>query len=303
MHRRSIPGMIVVLAALATGRAGLRADEPTGSIRGTIKFGLYPLPRGTLSLHAAGAPPRSARIRDGGFAMDRLAPGTFRVAIDAEGIPGRFADPATSGLTVRVEEGRNAIRFDLRAEGIEAGQPAPHLMAHGPDGNIVIESHLRGKVVLLAFWRIGSRDGATEAQFDLLRKIRREFRQHEDFQMISLCADVMEEDGGNEAWNEFVMGQGRVDYGDGRRRFIDDNRWWQCMGIAGVFALPAAPRFGVTREPQLFLIDRHGRFAAVRIPEEKLRAEIRRRSHPTGEGGWTGGSDALDGAPFRGSRG
>jgi hypothetical protein len=276
VHRRSIPGLIVFLAVLAIGRAGLRADEPTGSIQGTIKFGLYPLPKGRLSLHAAGAPPRTARIKDGGFAMDRVAPGTFRVSIDAEGIPKRYAEPATSGLSVRVKEGRNAIRFDLHAEGIEPGQPVPYLMAHGPDGNIVIESHLRGKVVLLAFWRIGSRGAATEAQNDLLRQIRREFRQSEDFQMISLCADAMEEEGGGDAWNEFVMGQGRVDYGDGRRRFIDDNRWWQCTGIAGVSALPAAPRFGVTRQPQLFLIDRHGRFAAVRIPEEKLREEIRK---------------------------
>jgi hypothetical protein len=276
MHRPSIPGLIVFLAVLAIGRAGLRADEPTGSIQGTIKFELYPLPRGQLSLHAAGVPPRSSRIKNGGFAMDRVAPGTFRISIDAEGIPKRYADPATSGLTVRVKEGRNAIRFDLRAEGIEAGQPAPHLMAEGPDGNIVIESHLRGKVVLLAFWRIEARNAATEAQFDLLRKIRREFRQSEDFQMISLCADAMEVEGGNDAWIEFVMGQGRVDYGDGRRRFIDDSRWWQCTGIAGVFALPAAARFGVTRQPQLFLIDRQGRFAAVRIPEEKLRGEIQK---------------------------
>jgi hypothetical protein len=276
MRRRSIIGLIVYLSTLAIGRAGLRADEPAGSIQGTIKFGLYPLPKGRLSLQTAGAPPRTARIKDGGFAMDRVAPGTFRVAIDAEGIPKRYVDPATSGLTVQVKEGRNAIRFDLQPEGIEPGQPAPHLMAEGPDGNIVIESHLRGKVVLLAFWRIGSRGAASEAQYDLLRKIRREFRQSEDFQMISLCADAMEEEGGGDAWNEFVMGQGRVDYGDGRRRFIDDSRWWQCTGIAGVTALPAAPRFGVTRQPQLFLIDRHGRFAAVRIPEEKLRGEIQK---------------------------
>ncbi len=276
MHRLPVAVPMVLVAVLAVGRSGLRADEPTGSVQGTIKFGLYPLPKGKLSLHAAGAPPKSARIDEGGFAMDRVAPGLFRVAIDAEGIPKRYADPATSGLTVLVKEGRNAVRFDLRAEGIEPGRPVPYLMAHGPDGNIVIDSHLRGKVVLLAFWRIDDRGGATEAQYELLRKIRREFRQSEDFQMISLCADAMEVEGGGDAWNEFVMGQGRVDYGDGRRRFIDDSRWWQCTGIGGGPALPAAPRFGVTRQPQLFLIDRHGRFAAVRIPEEKLRAEIQK---------------------------
>ncbi len=87
--------------------------------------------------------------------------------------------------------------------------------------------------------------------------------------MISLCDDALDVEGGNDAWNEFVMGQGRVDYGDGGRRFIDDSRWWQCFGIGGGPALPAA-RFGVTRQPQLFLIDRHGRFVS--------RIRMRRRS-------------------------
>jgi hypothetical protein len=58
------------------------------------------------------------------------------------------------------------------------------------------------------------------------------------------------EGGGPEKWSEFIIGQGKVDYGDGKRRFIDDSRWWQCMGIAGP-SLPSAPRFGVRREPQL----------------------------------------------------
>lgn len=63
MHRPPIAGLMVVVTAVAIDRAGLRADEPTGSIRGTIKIDLYPLPKGRLSLHAAGAPPRTARIR------------------------------------------------------------------------------------------------------------------------------------------------------------------------------------------------------------------------------------------------
>ncbi len=86
MHRLPVAVLMVLVTVLAIGGSGLRADEPTGSIQGTIKFGLYPLPKGKLSLHAAGAPPKSARIDEGGFAMDRVAPGLFRVAIDAENL-------------------------------------------------------------------------------------------------------------------------------------------------------------------------------------------------------------------------
>jgi hypothetical protein len=91
--------------------------------------------------------------------------------------------------------------------------------------------------------------------------------------IISLCVNVREEDGTWEAWNEFVLGQGKVDYGDGERRFIDDSRWWQCTDTPSP-ALPSAPRYGVGRKPDAFLIDPEGRFVAVRIPPQELRREV-----------------------------
>ena len=64
-----------------------------------------------------------------------------------------------------------------------------------------------------------------------------------------------------------------VDYEDGKPRFIDDSRWWQCMDIGGP-ALPSAPRYGVGRRPEAFLIGPDGRFIAVRIPVQELRREV-----------------------------
>ena len=78
-------------------------------------------------------------------------------------------------------------------------------------------------------------------QFARLREIRREFAGNETLLIISLCVNATSEEGAAEAWNQFVIGQGVVDYGDGKRRFIDDSRWWQCMDIGGP-TLPSAPR-------------------------------------------------------------
>ena len=64
-----------------------------------------------------------------------------------------------------------------------------------------------------------------------------------------------------------------MDYGDGKRRFIDDSRWWQCMDIGGS-ALPSTPRYGVSRRPEAFLIGPDGRFIAGRIPAKELRREV-----------------------------
>lgn len=282
MHRLSprAPMGIAIAAAIGlTGAIGpwILAGQSERTIRGTVTVEDDLLPTGRVTVHPADDPPISARLKDGRFSMADVPPGSHAVSIDAEGIAKRYADPASSGLSIRVDDRPGPIRVDLRAEGIEVGQPAPHILAHGPDGNIVDERGLRGKLVLLAFWFTRSPSKAVERQYALLREIRREFRGHEEFLIISLCADVMEEEGrGNEFWNEFILGQPPINDGKGKHRLIDDSRWWQCMGIAGVNALPTAPRFGVRRVPRLFLIGPDGRFAAVRIPEAMLREEIRK---------------------------
>jgi hypothetical protein len=96
-------------------------------------------------------------------------------------------------------------------------------------------------------------------QFAWLREICREFAGNEKLLIISLCVNATSEEGAAEAWNQFVIGQGVVDYGAEERRFIDDSRWWQCMGIGiGGPALPSAPRYGVGHKPETFLIDPDG---------------------------------------------
>jgi hypothetical protein len=64
-----------------------------------------------------------------------------------------------------------------------------------------------------------------------------------------------------------------VDYGDGKRRFIDDSRWWNAAELLASF-VPTSPRFGVARYPDAFLIGPDGRFLAVRISNNGLRDEV-----------------------------
>lgn len=191
MHRLSRRALMGLGFAPAIGLAGalgprLVAGAPERTIRGTVTVEGYPLPTGRLTLHPAGDPPISAKVEDGWFTMADIPAGSHTVSIVAEGLARRSADPATSGLSIRVDDGPGPIRLELRAEGIEAGQPAPHLMAYGPDGNIVDDRGLRGKVVLLALWASRSPGKAVERQYALLREIRREFLGHEAFQIISL---------------------------------------------------------------------------------------------------------------------
>jgi hypothetical protein len=97
--------------------------------------------------------------------------------------------------------------------------------------------------------------------------------RYEKLLIISLCVNVTTEEGAADEGNKFVLGQGKADYGDGKRRLIDDSRWWQCMDIGGP-ASPSAPRYGVGRRPEAFLIDPDGPFVAVRIALQELRREV-----------------------------
>ena len=168
---------------------------------------------------------------------------------------------------------QNSIQFDLLTEGIEVGRPAPYKMAHGPDGNFVVGGHLGGKLVLQAFWRMDSSVEVRDRQYAAPARDPQGVPRGRDFLIMSFCSDVECEEGEVDKWYEYILGRGKIDYVDCKRRFIDDSRWWQCTGISGP-VLPGTPGLGFRREPQLFLIGPNGKFAAVRIPEKSLGTEI-----------------------------
>jgi hypothetical protein len=203
----------MTIAGLATSLlATARAEETTGSVRGTVAIAGYPLPTAKVFLHPDGGKAIASRVVDGAFAFEKVPVGSLRVSVREECLANRYADPATSGLSVKVKGGSNEVRLDLEAEGIEVGRHAPPLPAHGPDGNFLRAADLRGRYVLLAFWFAGTNDPVTERQFARLREIRREFAGQKKLLIISLCVNANTEEGAAEAWDKFVIGQGVVDY-------------------------------------------------------------------------------------------
>lgn len=96
--RISLQRSAVLVSAFGLGtliQAGTLSKDPTGSIQGTITFGGYPLPTGRLLFHPAGAPPKSAKLKDGIFKMDGIPAGSLRVSIDA----GKYQSPIVSTLS------------------------------------------------------------------------------------------------------------------------------------------------------------------------------------------------------------
>jgi toxin HigB-1 len=103
----TIAGLAAAIAATA------RAEETTGSIRGTVTIVGNPLPKAQVVLHSGSGKAISGRVRGGAFTFEKLPAGTLRVSVTGEGVPRRYADPGTSGLPVRVKAGSSQVRLDL----------------------------------------------------------------------------------------------------------------------------------------------------------------------------------------------
>jgi hypothetical protein len=63
------------------------AEEPTGSVRGTLTVVGHPFPRAKLFLHPKDGKAISCRVRDGAFAFEKVPVGAYRVStlIDPDG--------------------------------------------------------------------------------------------------------------------------------------------------------------------------------------------------------------------------
>src|SRR5262245_39539475 len=153
--------------------------------------------------------------------------------------------------------------------GVAVGRAAPPVIALFPSGDAVLPEQQTGKVVLLVFWSL--QDAARAQLFERLRAVRKEFARDDRLRIISVCTDS---DGDSwETWGRFLLDQGAVDFGDGPRRFMDDDRWWNVFQNHGV-AEPSSRRYGVTTGPAAFLIGPDGRLLAVRIPAGEIRERV-----------------------------
>jgi len=102
-------------------------DANRTSVSGSVSYDGKSLPAGTISFESAEKGiATSTSIKDGIYSSDRAPTGSVKVSIDTASIkygnpakhvpiPGKYADTATSGLTVDIKAGVNQnVNFDLK---------------------------------------------------------------------------------------------------------------------------------------------------------------------------------------------
>lgn len=122
----------VLLAVLLLVAGGCADEAPKGSVSGTVTLDGQPLTSGVVVLldEQTGVGASAELDSEGGYQIESIATGTYQVGVQeppapaphemtgtnvgsAPSIPSEFRDPATSGLSVTVEEGKNAADFAL----------------------------------------------------------------------------------------------------------------------------------------------------------------------------------------------
>jgi hypothetical protein len=116
-----------VLGAYALGCSQESVDPNRTTVSGVITYDGKPLPAGTVSFESSEKGiATSAPIKDGLYSTDRAPTGKVAVGVDTApiqygnpakfvAIPVRYADSATSNLTVQIKPGDNKnVDFDLK---------------------------------------------------------------------------------------------------------------------------------------------------------------------------------------------
>jgi len=131
----------VAVLALVAGAPGCgESGPPMGRVSGKVTYNGQPVPKGTISFQSASPEGRNATGEigpDGSYTIQTETPGDgaivgdYKVAITAlednvvldyipkkkpepkRLVPEKYENPATSGLTAKVESGSNAIDFPL----------------------------------------------------------------------------------------------------------------------------------------------------------------------------------------------
>jgi hypothetical protein len=150
----------------------------------------------------------------------------------------------------------------------KVGDKAPGIMGLMPDGDGV-PLDLKGRTVLVAFWSLDAKKKAG-MPLEPLREVRKAFAADDSFLVITLCVNGWEQ---WDEWSDFLLSQGEVNYGDGKRRFLDDSKWWNAALLSEA-KLPTTRAYGVTGAPEYFLIAPDGRLAAVDIPPKDIRKVV-----------------------------
>jgi type 1 fimbria pilin len=111
---RSKTASVLALAFALFVTGSVSADGPTPAINGTIQFQGKPVDDGKIIFHIADGEFVGAKIKDGAYKLTRVPAGTWRVSIEAKGMPARYSSEEATPLTVQVSAGTNTFDFDLK---------------------------------------------------------------------------------------------------------------------------------------------------------------------------------------------
>lgn len=152
----------------------------------------------------------------------------------------------------------------------KAGDPAPEVMAIHPDGNgVPFPDDLKGKVVLVVFWKLDD-TGTAGLPFTPLRKLRAEHAMDDRFLILTVCVSEDRWD----QWSGLIERQGKVDHKGRQVRFLDDPKWWNACEVGRDPTRRTHKRFGAKAFPAYTLIGADGRLVAAGVLEKDLGAVV-----------------------------
>jgi hypothetical protein len=99
----------------------------------------------------------------------------------------------------------------------------------------------------------------------VLNPLRRQYAARPEFLILTVCS------GGTDRfdpWARMLAAVGTVDYGDGKRAFVSDPRWWNVIEVRSEPSGTSA--FGDAALPEYHVIRRDGVLAALNVPPGEL---------------------------------
>jgi hypothetical protein len=140
------------------------ATSETGNVQGTVKVDGKPLAKGKVTFTGEDSKAHTGDVTDGFYSLERLPTGLYAVTVSGTGVPAKFGDAKTSGLTYAVKKGENTHNIELKAEAKPEGDTgsidgivnmafpklltAGKLTAHGKDGKTYTSDVKDGKYKL-----------------------------------------------------------------------------------------------------------------------------------------------------------
>ena len=82
-------------------------------VSGAINISGQPLPGGRIYFHSTDGQISGSTVNNGKFRIHRVPVGQYRVAIEGDGVPRRYAD-SNFGLTIDVRPGTNQFNLELK---------------------------------------------------------------------------------------------------------------------------------------------------------------------------------------------